>query len=433
MTENETGSIDAYYKQINAFRQSYPVALQVTEIQELPVSLFYVKPTPVTGVGEGVLAWAERFWTGLPDEGKYKQLSFDFPSRRKDREFEDDKAWMLSRQAYWDGKAFHKQPFREEVVVIYEQYETAYGLRLLDAVIAHQKKVKRIVERLVHHCIDLVAPITTEREAEDCLSAHRKDSVGKIGLLDAKIQQNLGGNASPNLVRFPLDSKGKLNVVQLKGTALDPTVQYLQMGEYTLPAPLYVRAAKVIRVYAVREDGVLDLGLYLDADPMVVSMDTAAMLSQTKGFDCDTAMVNISESCQSTFERRWQKDIIHFHSGWSVSAQLHVRLDLDPYDITITPEMAEFIAPQEGCTVEELNGRPAYLTGFPIVNAACRPKLRIRVLDEEGLMPHFGLSPLVTELMGRDNDGDAPALHSAKYYVCDDIQELLSRKDNQNG
>ena len=434
---NEVDCIDAYYKQINAFRDSYPVrvASGVVEVQEFPVPLFHVEPIPVAmGVGEGVLAWAERFWTGLPDEGKYRQLDLGLVFKEDDWAFNKHRNWMLDRQAFWNKRAFYTQPFAEEVIMIGEQYKTAYGLRMMDAVIAQQKKEVRLtVERLVSKCFSLVSPLTTEREAEDCLFMHRVGAFGKVGVLDTKVQQHLGGNASPNLFRLPLNSENKLDVAQLKGTAIDPTVQYLQLGEYLLPAPLFVRAAKVIRVYALREDGALDLGLYLDADPMVVSLDTAAMLCHTPGFDHGAAMINFSECAQSTFERSWNKNIIHFHSGWSIAAQLHVRLDLDPYDITITPEMARFVAQQEGCAVEAVNGRSSDLTGFPIVNAACRPELRIRVLDEEGLMPHFGLSPLVTELMARDHDGDAPNLHRAKHRVCDGIKSLLSRKDNQNG
>lgn len=275
-----------------------------------------------------------------------------------------------------------------------------------------------------------LAVITTPEDLSDLLEAYQLLGEDEVGTLGKGLPQHLGGNTSPNLFRIPLHKDRTVDFSALQGTALMPGVQWLVLEDEILPSPLYIGAVKPICLVHPREDGVLDCGLFLDLSPMAVSMDTAAKSSQSESFNLKKAIISIATAARIELTRVWTNEILNYHHGWSIAAQLHVRIDIADDEITITPEMAEYIAEREGIRVSQVPGSVFDFTGYPMVNAACRPRLKVIVLDEEGLMPHFGLPPLPTERMCRDNDGDTLTMSFATPSARDLIPNLLSRKDN---
>lgn len=258
---------------------------------------------------------------------------------------------------------------------------------------------------------DMYSKLDSDTAVRNALCAFRHTAEGEAALTK-NIDTYLGGKNSPNLIRLPVAANGLLDVDAMVNTILDPTVEFLTHSGQRVPAPMFHGAYKVLRCYVNIKDKTTQevkkvfIGYYLDVEPYVVALHS---LMLGKG-----SHRNVAQKMAITFERTWDKDVTHHHTGWARIAVLHVRVDLPVNHVVVDQTSAEIIADYKGLTLAEVSGMPVDMTGWPVVNADCSPDAILRVLSEPGTQQHMAASPEMVKPMGRDNDGDAPALHQMK-------------------
>ena len=264
----------------------------------------------------------------------------------------------------------------------------------------------------------------------EVLSMCRSIAQGRTTELTTKIPQVVGGNTSPNLWIVPTTSTGALDIAAMKNTAMTVASQYLTFGEYTLPAPLYTESYTIVHLV----NGECDYGLFLDVDPMAVSMDSAIrkVLAERDPACVETrvreGVVRIAKSAQSSFAHTVQKELLEFHEGWCSTAQFHVRPDLEDLHVAVDPTSADIIARAYGVTRNEVNGMALHITRYPLVNKNGRLSVILHVIDGPDTMQrHYATNENTLKCMLGDCDGDAPALHAAFVAINNTILDLLNK------
>ena len=247
----------------------------------------------------------------------------------------------------------------------------------------------------------------------------------------------LGVMYSASLFRTPVTEKGRLDIRALRSTSMDVTTEFLSFGGYDLGAPAYMEEYAVLHLHSYRTDKVvdpvtkaktevtteIDLGLWFDLNPVAVRMNTAV---RRPSKDVRRDLIEIAEAQESSLQKSWKSNIMESHSGWCRSAQLHVQVDLGEYDIRVDRKTAEYIRIGMGLkSIEDVEGIEVDLTGYPMVNSSCRPRVTVRVCKEEGVQQSISVSPALVTRMGRDNDGDVCALHNAYVSMNGAVRDLL--------
>ena len=362
----------------------------------------------------------------------------------KAQDAKNERTWQQWVRESTSGTPFL---FREEhTEIMPRENKVREGLEVMDDTIRRENKIKALdleVER-IRVAFEVLfinnTPLDNARSLKRVLAACRRIAEGRSQQLVKPLDQMLGGKKSPNLVRVPTTGDGTLDVRALHGTVLNAAAETLTWEGYELPSPLYTESysllnltcivTKVNKVSKKTRDEVVDIGLYFDLEPHAVSMNSATLDKYETPRKGIKAIAKAARKAMATW---WTKEVMENHTGWCRNAVLHVRVDLPDNEVVVDRITAGYIAQGMGVEFDKVDGTWLDLTGYPIVNGACRPRVKVRVLAEDGVQQHIAMSPHLAKLMGRDNDGDVVALHNAYKAINNRIFEMLIERGITNG